>query len=174
MENIRYPIGHFNYSNLPGAENISELLKSLTELPAAIAKRVINLNNEQLNTTYRENGWTIRQVVHHMADSHLNGYARIKTALTESEPAIQAYDEVKWSNLPDASGGPIETSLLMLASINDRLIYLYSKLDESDFNKYYIHPEAGNIKLSTALSLYHWHLRHHFAHINNLIEKESW
>lgn len=174
MDEIRYPIGKFDYSTEPSEEERNEILRSMTELPAALAKKVVNLSHEQLDTVYREGGWTIRQVVHHLADSHLNGYMRIKTALTEDDPTIRTYDEVKYAELPDAKNSQIETSLLMLASINDRLIYMFTKLGEDEFNKYYIHPEAGNIKVSTALALYHWHIRHHYMHIQKLIEREHW
>jgi hypothetical protein len=131
------------------------------------------LSDAQLDTPYREGGWTVRQVVHHIADSHANSYVRFKLALTEDWPTIKPYDEAAWARLAD-SRLPIDSSLVFVESLHARWVALLSSLSETDFERGYNHPESGRKTLSLALAHYDWHSRHHTAHITSLREREGW
>ena len=136
---------------------------------------VAGLAAGQLDTPYREGGWTVRQVVHHLPDSHLNAYTRMKLALTEEEPTIKPYEEARWAELPDARGGDIEPSLRLLESLHQRWLMLLRDLKPADFDRQFRHPEHGRIfKLSETLALYAWHGRHHVAHISALRQRMRW
>lgn len=132
------------------------------------------LNEQQLDTPYRVGGWTIRQVIHHVPDSHLNAYVRFKLALTEDAPAIKTYDEAAWATLPDAKTTPIETSLSLLEAIHVRWDIIMRSMSDSDFQRTINHPEWGNVDLNWMVRMYEWHGRHHSAHITSLRQRMGW
>lgn len=171
---LSYPIGDFdrNYEVSPNAR--AERIKTITELPLRLNEAVAGLNEEQLDTRYRPEGWTVRQTVHHIADSHSNSLTRFKLALTEDEtPTIKPYWEDRWAELGD-SKLPIEVSLKMVDAIHTRWVALLDSMSEDDFKREFIHPETGNWPLEGALALYAWHSLHHTAHITRLREREDW
>jgi len=164
-ENLKYPIGKFIVPDAYTEELIAQWKNDIAELPALIKAAVAGLTDGQLETPYRPNGWTIRQVVHHVADSHLNSIIRFKWAMTEDNPTIKAYHEDLWAKLADYKL-PIEPSLIMLDGIHARLTALFESFTEEDWNRTFIHPESGaTILLKRNLALYSWHGRHHLAHI---------
>lgn len=175
MEKLKYPIGRFECPDEISPVQIKEWIKVLETLPERLETLVENLSTEQLETPYRPDGWTVRQVVHHIADSHHNSYTRFKWALTEDKPLIKVYEEKEWSNLFDARTAPIQLSLNYLRALHAKLVYLLNGLSEDDFQKYYIHPE-GNVIVTVAENIgkYAWHSNHHFAHIENLLIREGW
>ncbi|NCD69469.1 YfiT family bacillithiol transferase [Mucilaginibacter agri] len=166
-ESLRYPIGKFvpptNYTE----EDIRQWITDIKALPAQLRAAVIGLTNDQLNTPYRPGGWTIKQVVHHIADSHMNSIIRFKWALTEENPTIKAYHEDRWAKLGDY-GLPVESSLLLLEGLHQRMVALFESLTEADWNRTFYHPDAQiEISLKRNLGMYSWHGRHHLAHILN-------
>ena len=173
MEDLRYPIGRFTARGSYSAPDRAEFIRTLRELPSRLRSAVSGLDDAQLDTPYREEGWTIRQVVHHVADSHLNSYVRFKLALTEYEPTIKPYDEAAWAALAD-SRMPVEVSLLLTDALHQRWVSLLESLTEKDFQKKFHHPERGDQDLAAALALYAWHARHHTAHITGLRERMGW
>jgi uncharacterized damage-inducible protein DinB len=173
-EDLRYPIGEFdrNFEISPAAR--SERITVITELPDKLAEAVSDLNDEQMDTRYRPDGWTVRQTVHHVADSHANSLIRFKLALTEDEPpTIRPYYEDRWAELAD-SKLPIGISLKMLDSIHGRWIALMDSMSEDDFKRTFIHPETGEWTLEGALAMYAWHSKHHTAHITRLRARSGW
>ncbi len=172
-DDLRYPIGRFKPlpSSLPSDR--AAHIEALRELPERLRAAVNGLDNAQLDTPYREGGWTVRQVVHHVADSHANSYIRFKLALTEYEPTIKPYDEAAWAQLPD-SRMPAEVSLALTDALHQRWVALLESLTDKDFRKKFIHPERGLEDLATTLALYAWHSRHHTAHIANLRARMGW
>tara|TARA_R110002074_G_scaffold348282_1_gene518690 strand:+ start:22299 stop:22835 length:537 start_codon:yes stop_codon:yes gene_type:complete len=175
LEKLRYPIGHFNCPTLVSEVDINEWIHVLETLPARLSNLVSSFTEAQLETPYRDGGWTVRQVIHHLADSHHHSYTRFKWALTENKPLIKAYFEKDWSEMFDAKTAPIELSLNYLSALHAKLVYLLKGISQEDFKKYYIHPE-GNTKVSVAENLgkYAWHSNHHFAHIKNLAIRNRW
>jgi uncharacterized damage-inducible protein DinB len=174
VEDLRYPIGHYQPTVPATPGSRAGLIAQLADLPSSIRRVVEDLSEEQLDTPYREGGWTVRQVVHHLPDSHLNSYVRFKLALTEDEPTIKPYDESAWARLPD-SRGPIEPSLRLLEGLHERWVSLLRSLAPEDFARTYRHPEHGTVRdLDWTLGLYAWHGRHHLAHITRLVEREGW
>lgn len=175
MEKLRYPIGHFECPEEITSEHIAEWIAVLETLPERLESMVKDLSAEQLETPYRPEGWTVRQVVHHIADSHHNSYTRFKWALTEDQPLIKAYEEKEWSNLFDARTAPIQLSLNYLSALHAKLVYLLKGLSEEDLKKYYLHPER-NVAVTVAENIgkYAWHSNHHFAHIEGLLKREGW
>jgi uncharacterized damage-inducible protein DinB len=173
LDDLRYPIGRFT----PPASNTvavrAENIETLRLLPQRLCAAVAGLDAVQLDTPYREGGWTLRQVVHHVADSHANAYIRFKLALTEDWPTIKPYDEAAWANLSD-SKLPVEGSLTMIEALHGRWVTLLEALNEEDFQRGYTHPEMGRQSLGTALALYDWHSRHHTAHITTLRARQGW
>jgi uncharacterized damage-inducible protein DinB len=143
-------------------------------LPERLGAALSGLSDAQLDTPYREGGWTVRQLVHHIADSHLNSYVRFRLALTEDWPTIKPYDEARWAELPDARLLPIEPSLLLVESLHKRWVGLLEAMSEDDFGKGFHHPERGSQDLATTLALYDWHARHHTAHITGLRARKGW
>lgn len=135
---------------------------------------VQGLNEEQLDTPYRDGGWTLRQVVHHVPDSHLNAYTRIKLALTEPAPVIKPYDEAAWANLPDTRDVPIDVSLNLLDAVHTRWVALLHAMSDDDFRREYVHPETGRHNLDHLLALYAWHGPHHIAHITTTRQQMGW
>ncbi len=171
---LRYPIGRFQKEATLTAARRAELISSIAKLPAGLRLAVQGLSAEQLGTPYRPDGWTVRQVVHHLPDSHLNAYVRFKLALTEQEPTIKPYDEKQWAELPDSRMAPVEVSLLLLEKLHERWALLLRSLSGSDFARTFRHPETGVLTLDTQLGLYEWHGRHHLAHITSLQERMGW
>ena len=173
LDDLRYPVGRFSppASTLPSIR--AAHIQTLRMLPEVMRSAVIGLNELQLNTPYREGGWTVRQVVHHVPDSHAMCYTRFKLALTEDWPTIKPYDEAAWANLAD-SRLPIEVSLAMLEAVHERWVALLESKTEEDFQKGFTHPERGSQKLATTLALYDWHSRHHTAHITGLRARRGW
>ena len=175
LEKSRYPIGKFialdHYSN----EYLLEKIDEIATFPERLRSEVLNLTNEQLDTSYREDGWTIRQVIHHCADSHMNCYIRIKWALTEENPIIKYYHEDRWAELHDNLTMPIQSSLLLLEGLHFRLAYLMKNLSSDDLKKSFIHPEhSKEFKIEEIIGTYAWHGNHHLAHITELKRRKGW
>lgn len=171
--NERYPIGPFVRPEHLTEEVIDSWIGEIEQWPARLRQAVAYLTDEQLDTPYREGGWTIRQVVHHTADSHMNAFIRFKLALTETEPVIKPYDEAAWANLPD-SGLPVEESLVLLDALHKRWVVLLSGLSKADLEKTFIHPDSGTVTVGENIGMYAWHGRHHLAHITSLCERKGW
>jgi hypothetical protein len=174
MTDLRYPIGKFDFKTEPGADQIQRMIDEIAETPAKLRKAVDGLNQQQLDTPYRPGGWTVRQVVHHVPDSHLNSYVRFRLALTEDEPTIKPYDEARWAELEDARDGAIELSLGLLEALHARWAILLRSLSPSDLERRFRHPELGEVSLKKNIALYDWHGRHHVAHIASLRERMGW
>jgi hypothetical protein len=174
LDDFRYPIGRFSppASSPPGVR--AAHIHTLRMLPERLQSAVNGLNDAQLDTPYRQGGWTVRQLVHHIADSHANSYMRFKLALTEDWPTIKAYDEAAWAELADSKVLPIEVSLGFITGLHGRWVALIESLSEDDFQKGFNHPELGRQNLAKALALYDWHSRHHTAHITGLRERQGW
>lgn len=174
MTDLRYPIGKFEAPRTMTAELRNELVSQIAEAPSQLRRAVTGLNSQQLNTPYRNGGWTVIQVVHHVPDSHMNAYIRCKLAVTENAPIIKPYDEGKWAELQDASGLDIEISLVLLDALHRRWVVFLQSLTEEQFQYIFHHPEAGVMSLDRTLALYAWHGRHHVAHINALRKRMRW
>lgn len=170
LDELRYPIGRFNPA---AAGSRADQIETLRRLPERLRAAVHGLNESQLDTPYRDGGWTVRQLVHHVADSHANSYVRVKLALTEDNPTIVAYDEAAWAKLPD-SKMPIQASLPMIDAVHARLVALLEAMLETDYQKTFRHPERGQVTLANNLALYDWHSKHHTAHITRLRERMGW
>jgi len=170
----RYPIGPFLDRQERSPERRQTLIRELANLPAQIRAAITGLGDAQLDTPYREGGWTVRQVVHHLPDSHMNAYIRTRWALTEESPMIKAYDEVAWAELADAKLGPIEPSLALLQALHLRWVSLWKSLPEEAFARVFRHPESGENTLARQLELYAWHGKHHLAHITTLRQQKGW
>lgn len=167
---LSYPIGRFR----PGIQNRKTMLMELAELPGRIRDAVEGLSDSQLDMPYRPEGWTVRQVVHHLADSHLHSYIRTKFALTQDEPTIMTYDENVWAELKDAKVGPLEPSILLLEGLHARWVQLLEAMTEKDWARKFNHPERGVVALDTHIAIYAWHGRHHTAHITELRKRQDW
>jgi hypothetical protein len=174
LDDLRYPIGRFAppASSLPGIR--AAQIHTLQTLPERLKAAVVGLSEEQLDTPYREGGWTVCQVVHHLADSHAMAYTRCKLALTEDWPTINPYNEKAWANLADGNALPIDHSLAMVTAIHARWVTLLESLSEEDLRKGYNHPERGREILVNMLAMYDWHSRHHTAHITTLRARQGW
>ena len=168
----RYPIGNFDKSMVDPARR-AEYIQTYSELPLKLAAAVAGLTDEQLDTPYRDGGWTLRQTVHHLADSHINGFARVKFALTEDNPTIKAYHEDLWAELPDNSM-PIEPSMKILEGIHARLTEILKNLSEGEWGRAYVNTESGPWTIDGFIALYAWHSRHHTAHITSTREGNGW
>lgn len=173
IEDLRFPLGKFDKSIAITPELRKEFVQTIRQLPENLEKAVSDLSDEQLETPYRPEGWTVRQTVHHIADSHLNAYTRFKLALTEDAPTIRPYAEDRWAELAD-SKMPIDVSLKIVEGIHARWTNLLKSMSEDDFQKRLNHPESGSWTLEKMLALYEWHSRHHTAHITNLRERNNW
>jgi DinB superfamily len=173
LEDLRYPVGRFTTPSSSEPAVRAEQISILRLLPSTLQTAVSGLNHFQLDTPYREGGWTVRQLVHHIADSHATSYMRVKMALTEDDPAIKAYDEAAWANLPD-SRMPIEVSLAFTDAVHARLVNLLETMTDADYEKTFRHPERGPVTLATNLAIYDWHSRHHVAHITRLRDRMGW
>ena len=172
---LSYPIGQFTESQNITSEIITEWIDNIAELPAQMKAAVEGLSQEQLATPYRPDGWTIKQVINHVPDSHISSYMRFHWALTESNPMIKAYDEKAWAELPYHQNMPISVSLDLLTIVHQRWVYLLKSLSETDLEKTFVHPENGRtFTLKWTLGMYAWHGKHHLAHILNLKKRRSW
>ncbi len=164
----RYPIGRFEWAGSSTDEQRRHWIGEIADLPAALRDAVDGLTAQQLDTPYREGGWTVRQLVHHVADSHMNCYARCKLALTEEEPTIKPYDEKLWAETPDSLAVPCDVSLSLIDALHTRWVALWMSLAGEQWARNYRHPERGLTSLETTLALYAWHGRHHTAHVTEL------
>jgi uncharacterized damage-inducible protein DinB len=170
---LRYPIGKFQKVDPLTDVERRAAIDAIAETPEKLRAAIRGFNEQQLDTPYRPGGWTVRQVVHHLSDSHMNSYVRFKLALTENEPTIKPYDEALWAKLED-SKAPVEPSLLLLENLHKRWVVLLSSLARSDWQRKFRHPERGTMTLDENLQLYAWHGRHHVAHITSLRERNGW
>jgi hypothetical protein len=172
LDDLRYPIGRFAppASSLPGIRAAN--IQTLRLLPVRLRAAVADLNDAQLNTPYRDGGWSVRQVVHHLGDSHTNAYVRFKLALTEDWPTIKPYEEALWANLTDTLS--VDASLAFVEALHGRWVALLEALTEEDFRKGYTHPVNGRQGLAKVLAMYDWHSRHHTAHITSLRTRLGW
>jgi hypothetical protein len=173
MDDLRYPIGPFKPEPTSAAARRNQI-KDLSGAATHLRQSLRGLTDAQLDTPYRPDGWTVRQVVHHLPDSHANAYIRMRLALTEDAPKINPFDEARWAELEDARRGVVEPSLKMVDAIHLRWVMLLRTLGEDDWKRTYVHPEMGRVTLAKALDLYAWHTRHHLAHITSLRERMSW
>jgi DinB superfamily len=174
MTDLRYPIGKFRFDGPPTEEQRKKLIDDISQTPANLRGALKGLSAQHLDTPYRPDGWTVRQVAHHVPDSHLNAYVRFKLALTEEEPTIKPYAEGRWAQLADTQATPVEVSLAMLDSLHDRWVRLLRSLQPEDWKRSFRHPELGLVSLEKNLALYAWHGRHHVAHITSLRERNGW
>lgn len=174
MTDPRYPIGKFDWNVEVTPEKLKQALQDIELTPSKLRSAVDGLAAPQLDTPYRPGGWTVRQVVHHLPDSHLNSYMRFKLALTEDRPTIRTYEEDRWAELADGREGAIEISLNLLEALHRRWILFLKSLSEADFKKTFIHPDNGEIPLDKNLCMYAWHGRHHTAQITSLRERMDW
>ena len=171
---LRYPIGRFAWQGPNTSDDRARYIDEIGRTPARLRAAVDGLTEEQLNTPYRPGGWTVRQVVHHVPDSHLNSYVRFRLALTEETPTIKPYAESKWAELADARSAPIENSLTLLDGLHARWVLLLRSLNPGEFAREFRHPELGVVSLDRNVALYAWHGRHHIAHITSLRERMGW
>lgn len=175
LEQLKYPIGKFQAPEIYSAAYLSAKIEEIASFPERLRAVVTNLIEEQLDTNYRNEGWTVRQVIHHCAESHMNCYIRIKWALTENNPVIKSYDENLWSALDDSIQMPIQPSLSILDGLHYRLAYIMQNLSTTDLEKSFIHPENGTtIKVKEIIGTYAWHSNHHLAHITELKRRKNW
>jgi uncharacterized damage-inducible protein DinB len=175
MSDLSYPIGKFEWAGPSTPEERERLIAQIAAAPAIFRAAVAGLSEKQLDTPYRPGGWTVRQVVHHVPDSHLNAYIRCKLALTEHQPTIKPYDQERWALLADSKHTPIETSLVLLEALHERWVALLRALESEDFGRVLIHPEHdAPMSLDKVLAHYAWHGKHHAAHITSLRERMGW
>ena len=174
MDDLRFPIGKFSFSGTQSHDERAALIDQIAATPESMRAAVGGLSDEQLDTPYRPGGWTVRQVVHHVPDSHMNAYTRVKLALTENEPTIRPYDEAAWAKLNDVRDTPIAVSLTLLEALHDRWVRILRALTDADFSKTLLHPEHGVMTLDSLVAMYAWHGRHHVAHITSLRERSGW
>ena len=173
LEDLRFPTGRFSTPSSSLPEVRAAHIQTLRLLPERLRAAVSGLTDQQIDTPYRAGGWTVRQVVHHLADSHANAHLRFKLALTEDWPTIKPYDEVVWANLAD-SRLPVDVSLVLVEALHIRWVSLLESLSDEDFQKGYVHPAMGRQNLANVLALYDWHSRHHTAHITSLRSRQGW
>lgn len=174
MSDPRYPIGRFRAPETFTPSLRAEFIGQIEEAPSLVRQAVYRLTSEQLQTPYREGGWTLAQVVHHLPDSHANAYVRFRLALTEAEPAIKGYDEAAWAELHDAALSDIDASLAMLEGLHARWVNLLRRLTPAQWTLAFLHSERGRVTLENNLALYAWHGRHHVAHITTLRSQMGW
>ncbi len=178
MSDLRYPIGKFAWTppadEKQAAADRQKYIAVIAGIPAKMQATVSGMSAEQLDTPYRPEGWTVRQVLHHVPESHMNAYIRFKLALTEKEPAIKPYDEAAWAKLPDNQVTPVEVSLQLLAALHARWTDVLRSMQPSDFGRTLYHPEHGVLPLERMLAMYAWHSNHHLAHITSLRDRMGW
>jgi uncharacterized damage-inducible protein DinB len=170
----RYPVGNYEAPLDVTPAKRAEAIDTIAGLPQRFRAAVIGLNDAQLDTPYREGGWTVRQVVHHVPDSHMNAYIRWRLALTENQPTIKPYEEAAWAKLEDAANAPVEVSLKLLEPLHERWVRLLRSLKDDEFARIFVHPDHGPRTLDWMLFLYAWHGNHHTAHITGLRKQKGW
>lgn len=173
-QDLRYPIGRFQPPAQVSPEDRMTWMGEIENLPVHLAHAVAGLTESQLDTAYRPGGWTVRQVVHHLADSHINSYVRFRLAMTEDQPTIKPYREAAWAELADAKVSRVEVSMHLLEALHARWLILLRSFSSSDMARTFRNPERGEMSLDSALGLYAWHGRHHVAQIVRLREREGW
>ena len=173
MTDPRYPIGRFEAPTTITPAHLAGWVADIEALPDQMRAAVAGLSDADLDTPYRPGGWTLRQVIHHVPDSHLNCYVRFKWALTEAEPTIKPYDEVAWAELPDVAGTSVGVSLDLLGALHARWAVLLRSLTEADWERRFVHPASGSVSLAEAAGSYAWHGRHHLAHITSAVAREG-
>jgi len=172
---LRYPVGRFDFDAPISEKDHPLLIATIAETPGALRSAVAGMSRDQMETRYRPGGWTVKQVVHHVPDSHLNAYCRFKLALTEDEPTIKPYNEAAWAELADSRRVPIEVSLELLDALHLRWVTVLRSMDPADFRRGFRHPEHGRVlTLQQMLGMYAWHGRHHVGHITSLKKREGW
>jgi len=170
LDKLRYPIGRFARLTRPLArDDRARVIDDIESAPATLRQLTAGLTDTQLETPYRPGGWTIRQLVHHVPESHMNAYIRTKLAVTEDSPAIKTYDEARWAELPDVKSAPIAMSLDLLTAIHQRWVVFLRTLPEGEFQKTFMHPEWGRVTVDEAIAMYAWHGRHHAAHVRQAL-----
>lgn len=175
MDSLSYPIGRFQSPKRFLEADREKWISEIAAAPQAVRDAVAGLHDEQLDTPYRSEGWTVRQVVHHIADSHINAYIRLRLALTEENPTIRPYDQDNWAVLKDAAQDPLEVSITLLDALHRRWVSLVRSLDETALERTFCHPEfEANASVSALLAMYAWHGKHHVAHITRLRERQGW
>jgi DinB superfamily len=174
MEDLHYPVGKFRFPESVNSEDLALFIDQIAETPARLRTAVAGLSDSQLDTPYRPGGWTVRQVAHHVPDSHMNSYVRFRLALTEDTPTIKPYEQGRWAELADARTLPVEPSLQLLESLHARWVPLLRSLSAADWKRGFRHPELGTVSLENNAALYAWHGRHHAAHVTRLRERMGW
>lgn len=174
MSDPRYPIGKFTYSNPPDEAQRNQQIKDIEQTPAALRAAIKGLSPQQIETPYREGGWTVRQVVHHVPESHMNAYIRFKLGLTEDSPTIKPYMEDRWAVTGDVKATPLEVSLALMDSLHDRWVRLLRSIKPEEWKRQFNHPEMGAMSLEKSLALYSWHGQHHVAHVTELRKRMGW
>lgn len=173
-DELRYPVGRYRSPAKPDANLRSEWIQEIERLPQNLRRATDGLDDRQLDTPYRPGGWTVRQVAHHLADSHLNSYTRFRLAVTEDNPRIKTYEEAAWAELADAKSAPIDLSLTLLEALHARWVLLLLSFSEVQWTRRIVHPEWGELNVEELLAQYEWHCRHHLAHIAGLRERQGW
>ncbi len=178
VTDVRYPIGKFHYVEPRSLEERTELHKqtidAIAALPRDFRHAVKDLTEAQLDTPYREGGWTVRQLIHHLPDSHMNAYVRVKLALTETDPVVKTYEEKLWAEMPDSRETPVDVSLTMLEALHTRWVVLLRGMREEEFSRRFVHPQLGPMVLEKVLAMYAWHGAHHTAHVTELRKRMGW
>ena len=174
MSDVRYPVGHLEVRKNLNAGDRRALVETIAACPRNLRAAVAGLNEQQLETPYRDGGWTVRQVVHHLPESHMNAYMRLKLALTENEPTVKPYDEAAWANTADVQTTPIEVSMTLLDSLHARWDNIWRSMSDEDFSRKLVHPDHGGVDVNWLVQMYAWHSRHHVAHITALRERSGW
>ncbi|MBT8323776.1 MAG: putative metal-dependent hydrolase [Winogradskyella sp.] len=175
MEKLRFPIGDYKKPSKITAQDISKWIADIASFPTKLAKEVNHLTEDQLNTRYRPEGWTIKQVIHHCADSHINSVVRFKLTLTENKPVIKPYFEDRWAELKDVEHAPIDASIKLLEGLHQRWSILLKHLTETELKKTFVHPEHGReFSIEENIGVYAWHCNHHLAHITSLKKRKGW
>ena len=174
MSDLSFPIGKFQYDGPLTEEQRQKLIGEIAEVPSKLRAAVNGLSPAQLDTPYRPGGWTVRQVTHHVPDSHMNAYVRFKLALTENEPTIRPYEQQLWAELDDTKTTPIEVSLALLDSLHDRWVRLLRSIQPEQWKRTFRHPELGVLTVERNLGLYAWHGKHHVAHVTELRRRNNW
>lgn len=174
MSDPRYPVGPFEPRLQLTSEERRGMIEQIAATPARMREAIAGLDDAKLDTPYRDGGWTVRQVIHHVPDSHMNAFIRLKLALTEERPTIKPYDEAAWAKLPDARDTPVEVSMAILESVHSRWTGLLRALSDEQFRRTLLHPEHGVMTIDWLVSMYAWHGRHHVGHITSLRERLRW